>query len=245
MTRLFQILFFVLTTILSNNGVQATITLSTTGKQLHSRAADFGLNFEYDLQYVALLQYVPDDMHLCHGVTEIHPDEEEDDNHREKVIRVPSSDGSVVGNNSTDNGGGNHPNNSTANDGNKNNNKKKQAEDNMIHITPSHGVPVALLAKRGQCTYETKAKVASKFTSPRGVVRFLIVYDDKMEDGEHLITMMPKDGHDGNLYNELGLVFVSYESGMGELFHQFCPIVGGATCYLLLLLNGTHFIHLH
>ncbi|KAL7493607.1 hypothetical protein ACHAWT_003222 [Skeletonema menzelii] len=214
MTRLFQILFFVLTTILSNNVVQATITLSTTGKQLHSRAADFGLNFEYDLQYVALLQYVPDDMHLCHGVTEIHPDGEEDDNHREKVIRVPSSDGSVDGNNSTDNGGGNHPNNSTANDGNKNNNKKKQAEDNMIHITPSHGVPVALLAKRGQCTYETKAKVASKFTSPRGVVRFLIVYDDKMEDGEHLITMMPKDGHDGNLYSELGLVFVSYESGM-------------------------------
>ena len=46
----------------------------------------------------------------------------------------------------------------------------------------------------------------------------MIVYDDKMEDGEHLITMLPKEGHDNkNLYNELGLVFVSYESGMGEL----------------------------
>lgn len=36
--------------------VESTITLSATGKQLHSRAADFGLDFEYGLQYVALLQ---------------------------------------------------------------------------------------------------------------------------------------------------------------------------------------------
>ena len=47
--------------------------------------------------------------------------------------------------------------------------------------------------------------------------------DDKMEDGEHLITMMPKDGHDDEearrMYEELGLVFVSYESGMGELLN--------------------------
>ena len=178
---------------------------------------------------MALLQYVPDDMHLCHGITEIHPGGEEveeggDSGHREKVIRVPSSDhgSGVVGSNSTDNTGGGddgNPNNSTANNDDNNKNNKKKQPDKMIHITPSHGVPVALLAKRGQCTYETKARVASTFTSPHGVVRFVIVYDDKMEDGEHLITMMPKDaGHDGgNLYDELGLVFVSYESGMGEL----------------------------
>eukprot|EP00984_Skeletonema_dohrnii_P006334 scaffold2262_cov107-Skeletonema_dohrnii-CCMP3373.AAC.13 len=181
---------------------RATITLSTTGKQLHSRAADFGLTFEYDLQYVALLQYVPDDMHLCHGVTEIHPDGEEDD--KREVITVPSEEDG----NSTDDGHAY----STDND------KKKKKGDDKIHITPSHGVPVAILAKRGQCTYETKAKVASTLTSPHGVVRFVIVYDDKMEDGEHLITMMPKDGHDEEearrMYEELGLVFVSYESGM-------------------------------
>jgi len=142
-------------------------------------------------------------MHLCHGVTEIHPDGEVDD--KREVITVPSEDD---GNSTTDDGNGY----STDND-----NKKKKGDD-KIHITPSHGVPVAILAKRGQCTYETKAKVASTLTSPHGVVRFVIVYDDKMEDGEHLITMMPKDGHDDDearrMYEELGLVFVSYESGM-------------------------------
>ena len=148
---IFQPLLLLLS--LTTTAVRATITLSTTGKQLHSRAADFGLQFEYDLQYVALLQYVPDDMHLCHGVTEIHhPD---DDDRRRRVFA-----------------------------------------DDKIHITPSHGVPVALLAKRGQCTYETKAKVASTLTSPHGLVRFVIVYDDKMEDGEHLITMMPERDED-------------------------------------------------
>lgn len=230
-SRLVRILSLLLTIIISKSGVQATITLSTTGKQLHSRAADFGLNFEYDLQYVALLQYVPDDMHLCHGITEIHPDDGlEKDDHREKVIRVPN----VANSNSTtdDDGGGDQK----KNNGGDKKNKKQQADDNdkkMIHITPSHGVPVALLAKRGQCTYETKARVASTFTSPHGVVRFVIVYDDKMEDGEHLITMLPKEGHDRNLYNELGLVFVSYESGMGEFYIRICflsSVVSGGTC---------------
>ena len=149
-------------------------------------------------------------MHLCHGVTEIHPDGEVD--YKREVITVPSEDD---GNSTTDDGHAY----STDND----NNKKKKKGDDKIHITPSHGVPVAILAKRGQCTYETKAKVASTLTSPHGVVRFVIVYDDKMEDGEHLITMMPKDGHDDDearrMYEELGLVFVSYESGMGELLN--------------------------
>lgn len=181
--------------------VRSTITLSSTGKQLHSRPAEFGLNFEYGLQYVSLLQYVPDDMHLCHGVQDIN---DHDDNsnagkggNNKKIIPVPSNGGS--NNNSTD----------------SNNNNK----DDKIHVTPSNGVPVALLAKRGQCSYETKARVASTLTSPHGVVRFVIVYNDKMEDGERLITMMPKDGHDEariDLYADLGLVFVSYESGMGE-----------------------------
>ena len=77
---------------------------------------------------------------------------------------------------------------------------------------------MALLAKRGQCTYETKALTASKLTSPHGTVRFLIVYNDDPDGG--MITMMPKStdtgptGHD--LYNNLGMVFISYESGIGE-----------------------------
>ena len=82
---------------------------------------------------------------------------------------------------------------------------------------------VAILAKRGQCSYETKARVASTLTSPHGAVRFLIVYDDQPRDGDHLITMMPRDdtdteggGHRGHeLWKGVGLVFVSYESGVG------------------------------
>ncbi len=167
-------------------------------------------------------------MHLCHGITEIHPDGQIDDR-REKVIRVPSDNG----NNST-----------TTNDDEKNNKKP----NDKIHIMPSHGVPVALLAKRGQCTYETKAKVASTLTSPHGLVRFVIVYDDKMEDGEHLITMMPaRDEDEGrrDLYEELGLVFVSYESGMGELRN----VIATVMMYLLFddfeMVVCYDFIHLH
>jgi hypothetical protein len=144
-------------------------------------------------------------MHLCQGIHEINNDDNSPpgkQQQHEKIIPVPN-----------------------VNDNNNNSTKKKgKEEDKKIHVTPSNGVPVALLAKRGQCTYETKARIASQMTSPHGVVRFLIVYNDQLEDGEHLITMMPtkdKDGRDGaDLYDELGLVFVSYESGMGkrELF---------------------------
>lgn len=227
--RLFQLPLLLLLLSLTTTPVRATITLSTTGKQLHSRAADFGLQFEYDLQYVALLQYVPDDMHLCHGVTEIHPGGQMDDR-REKVIRVPSDEG----NNST----------RTDDDGEKKNKKS----DDKIHIMPSHGVPVALLAKRGQCTYETKAKVASTLTSPHGLVRFVIVYDDKMEDGEHLITMMPaRDEDEGrrDLYQELGLVFVSYESGMGELKNIIVTVILYYSFDDFEMVVRYDFIHLH
>jgi len=117
----------------------------------------------------------------------------------------------------------------SSNMGNETAQNKKQGE---IHVVPSHGVPVAILAKRGQCTYETKARIASTLTSPHGTVRFVIVYDNLPGDGNHLITMMPKessgtnegrgrgghlgrkknDGHD--LWKEVGMVFVSYESGV-------------------------------
>src|SRR6056300_790900 len=140
-------------------------------------------------------------MHLCQGIHEINNNDHDNSppgkqQQHEKIIPVPN-----------------------VNDNNNSTKKKGKEEDKKIHVTPSNGVPVALLAKRGQCTYETKARIASQLTSPHGVVRFLIVYNDQLEDGEHLITMMPKDkdGRDGaDLYDELGLVFVSYESGMGK-----------------------------
>jgi len=74
---------------------------------------------------------------------------------------------------------------------------------------------VALLAKRGGCTYETKARVAASRTRPREAVRFVIVYDDRAEDKGRLIEMMPRGGGgDHDLHKEVGLVFVSYESGV-------------------------------
>jgi len=92
-------------------------------------------------------------------------------------------------------------------------------ERKEIRVVPTHGVPVAILAKRGQCSYETKARVASTLTTPHGTVRFLIVYDNVPGDGSRLITMSAasagrndKNGHE--LYKDTGLVFVSYESGV-------------------------------
>ena len=59
----------------------ATITLANTGQQYHSRPASFGFNLEYGLQYVALLQVVDDDLHLCGGVTDVDNDgSSKDDN---------------------------------------------------------------------------------------------------------------------------------------------------------------------
>eukprot|EP00585_Thalassiosira_rotula_P003808 CAMPEP_0196159638 /NCGR_PEP_ID=MMETSP0910-20130528/46421_1 /TAXON_ID=49265 /ORGANISM="Thalassiosira rotula, Strain GSO102" /LENGTH=94 /DNA_ID=CAMNT_0041424563 /DNA_START=633 /DNA_END=914 /DNA_ORIENTATION=+ len=59
--------------------VSATITISESGKQFHSRPASFGFNLEYGLQYVALLQVIDEDLHLCAGI-----DEGEENNNNKK-----------------------------------------------------------------------------------------------------------------------------------------------------------------
>ena len=63
--------------------VSATITLANKGTQYHSRPASFGFNLEYGLQYVALLQVVEDDLHLCGGINDVSDNDngpgEEDD----------------------------------------------------------------------------------------------------------------------------------------------------------------------
>ena len=69
--------------LLSTQLVSATITLANKGTQYHSRPASFGFNLEYGLQYVALLQVVEDDLHLCGGINDVDdntngPGEEED-----------------------------------------------------------------------------------------------------------------------------------------------------------------------
>jgi len=76
----------IIITLLLSTHVQltsATITLANKGTQYHSRPASFGFNLEYGLQYVALLQVVEDDLHLCGGINDVSdntngPGEEED-----------------------------------------------------------------------------------------------------------------------------------------------------------------------
>jgi len=73
----------IITLLLSTQLVSATITLANKGTQYHSRPASFGFNLEYGLQYVALLQVVEDDLHLCGGINDVDdndngPGEEED-----------------------------------------------------------------------------------------------------------------------------------------------------------------------
>lgn len=49
---------------------------------------------------------------------------------------------------------------------------------------------VALMVKKGICSYKTKAKLASKYLYPRGIVKFLII------DGDHHMTANEYDFND-------------------------------------------------
>ena len=74
----------IITLLCNVQSVSATITLANKGTQYHSRPASFGFNLEYGLQYVALLQVVEDDIHLCGGINDVSnntngPGEEEDE----------------------------------------------------------------------------------------------------------------------------------------------------------------------
>lgn len=111
---------------------QATVTLYTTGRQYPTRPASFGMQFEYGLQYEALLQIVQDDEYLCNGLND-------------------TSDwrpGLVVG--PKRHGAGRHPGGHVHSfDGGieevrvlgEGKDKNTTTSDDMIHVTPSHGVP--------------------------------------------------------------------------------------------------------
>lgn len=176
---------YLLLSLLTARTVDATVTISSTGKRYRSRPASFGLEFEDDLEYAALLQVVEDDLYLCAG-------------NGENVKDGPVSNGDgqledgVSGNDDTN---------------------PAVREQMNINVIPSDEVPVAILAKRGQCSYETKARVAQSLTSPHGAVRFLIVYNDDESEGQQLIVMSPETRGD-NKWDEVGLVFVSHKSGV-------------------------------
>lgn len=71
---------------------------------------------------------------------------------------------------------------------------------------PPDGSPVVLLAKRGRCSFETKARTAIS-SQPKGAVKFLIVYNN--ESSEDLSPMSAANPQGINI----GLLFISLQSG--------------------------------
>jgi len=81
-------------------------------------------------------------------------------------------------------------------------------------IAPQDGLPVLLMASKGMCSYEEKARVAMSY-GPVGVVQYVLVYDD-VSDRHHLVEMFPtKDARGINV----GLQFISMSSGK-EILRQ-------------------------
>ena len=82
---------------------------------------------------------------------------------------------------------------------------------------------VVILARRGKCTYEQKAKTATALLPP-GVVRYLLVFDNI--DESKLIEMASETGHrgEGKVPGvDVGMLFISKASGedlIGAIVHQ-------------------------
>lgn len=81
---------------------------------------------------------------------------------------------------------------------------KKRTKENVI--SPTDNIPVAVLVKRGKCSFEEKAKNALSLL-PSHVVKYIIIYDDKK--GRRLVPMSANES--GNV--DVGLVFVSLATG--------------------------------
>jgi len=74
-------------------------------------------------------------------------------------------------------------------------------------IKPSDGTPVALLAKRGQCSFEAKARTAMTLTPP-GIVKYIIVYDDRERSTLSIMSAMDASSI------SVGLLFITFNSGV-------------------------------
>lgn len=64
--------------------------------------------------------------------------------------------------------------------------------------------------------------MAQTLTTPHGAVRFVVVYNDDRRAGQELITMAPRTA-DRKGTDKIGLVFVSYENGVGEFVCEEWP----------------------
>jgi len=72
-------------------------------------------------------------------------------------------------------------------------------------VVPDDGLPVALLAEKGQCTFEEKARIAQDLHS---VVKYIIVFNNIPGDNT-LVTMSAEDSNGITV----GAQFVTYSSG--------------------------------
>jgi hypothetical protein len=226
------------------------------GHQYRSRPAGFGRRFAYGMRYAARLQYVSDDVHLCgndgsggggntNGTGMIHVVPSEDGMPGEAtrfiivVVFVVQRRGRWKEGVGWGEGGfvDRSPPPPSLPPSFSSSIVSPHCILSYFHsFCPAPPLPqtVAILARRGGCTYETKARIASQFTYPPGAVRYLVVYDDVSRDGDDdLVVMMPDGsssgttnardggssiagGGDGHApYDELGMVFVSYASGIG------------------------------
>jgi hypothetical protein len=101
-------------------------------------------------------------------------------------------------------------------------------------VIPPDGSPVVLLAKRGLCNFETKAKAALALL-PADTVHYVIVYDD--EPHKTLSPMSAAGGNSQEKDKQLGLLFVSLESGsdmvqkLREQPHR-VTLAGGMVVYM-------------
>jgi len=72
-------------------------------------------------------------------------------------------------------------------------------------VVPDDGLPVALLAEKGYCTYEEKARIAQQLHS---AVKYLVVFSNV--PGDDTLVTMTAENHDGIT---IGSQYVSYKSG--------------------------------
>eukprot|EP00592_Proboscia_alata_P000698 CAMPEP_0194377616 /NCGR_PEP_ID=MMETSP0174-20130528/32156_1 /TAXON_ID=216777 /ORGANISM="Proboscia alata, Strain PI-D3" /LENGTH=429 /DNA_ID=CAMNT_0039159101 /DNA_START=97 /DNA_END=1386 /DNA_ORIENTATION=+ len=91
-------------------------------------------------------------------------------------------------------------------------NSDKDGKDHTI-VFPRDGLPVVLLAEKGGCSYEEKARTAMSISKAnRGVVQYVIVYDDK--NGSTKLETMTSPDPDGI---SVALLFVTNASGKDML----------------------------
>jgi len=74
-------------------------------------------------------------------------------------------------------------------------------------VIPDNGAPIALLAMRGECTYETKGRTAGSVYGKENPVHYVIVFDNV--DDASLVSMSAENPTGINV----GLLFISKDSG--------------------------------